>query len=76
MKIVKEEVILGSFARFAVLNLVKIFGPVVAVGKFETEQEAIELANATTYGLAAGIQSSPSSPLLFPTNVDQPEPSR
>ncbi|KAG8955661.1 aldehyde dehydrogenase (NAD(P)(+)) ald5 [Tulasnella sp. 424] len=42
MKIVKEE----------------IFGPVVAVGKFETEQEAIELANATTYGLAAGIQSN------------------
>ncbi|KAG8907975.1 aldehyde dehydrogenase (NAD(P)(+)) ald5, partial [Tulasnella sp. 408] len=49
MKIVKEE----------------IFGPVVAIGKFETEQEAIELANATTYGLAAGIQSSPLFRFLF-----------
>ncbi|KAG8980858.1 aldehyde dehydrogenase (NAD(P)(+)) ald5, partial [Tulasnella sp. 427] len=42
MKIVKEE----------------IFGPVVVIGKFETEEEAIRLANETTYGLAAGIQSS------------------
>jgi len=48
MKIVKEE----------------IFGPVLAVGKFETEQEAIALANDTTYGLAAGLHSNDSSQCL------------
>ncbi|KAF9534827.1 aldehyde dehydrogenase domain-containing protein [Crepidotus variabilis] len=42
MKIVKEE----------------IFGPVLAVGQFKTESEAIELANATTYGLGAGLHSN------------------
>jgi len=31
----------------------EIFGPVAPVFKFTTEQEAIELANATEYGLAA-----------------------
>ena len=36
----------------------KIFGPVLSVGKFYTEQEAIDLANDTTYGLAAGLHSS------------------
>jgi len=39
MSIVKEE----------------IFGPVVAVGKFGTEAEAIQLANDTSYGLGAAI---------------------
>lgn len=39
MKIVREE----------------IFGPVVTVGKFSTEKEAIELANDTIYGLAAYV---------------------
>jgi aldehyde dehydrogenase (NAD+) len=42
MKIVKEE----------------IFGPVLAVGKFHTEQEAIDLANDTSYGLAAALHST------------------
>ncbi|KAH9007022.1 NAD-aldehyde dehydrogenase [Lactarius hatsudake] len=42
MKIVKEE----------------IFGPVLSVGRFHTEQEAIDLANDTTYGLAAGFHST------------------
>ena len=37
---------------------VQIFGPVLALGRFETEEEAVELANATTYGLAAGLHSS------------------
>lgn len=32
----------------------EIFGPVVTVTRFETDDEAIALANATDYGLAAG----------------------
>ncbi|KXN83709.1 Aldehyde dehydrogenase [Leucoagaricus sp. SymC.cos] len=42
MKIVKEE----------------IFGPVLSVGKFKTEEEAIALANETSYGLGAGVHSN------------------
>ncbi|KAL0568210.1 hypothetical protein V5O48_013780 [Marasmius crinis-equi] len=39
MKIIKEE----------------IFGPVASIIKFKTEEEAIEIANDTTYGLAGGV---------------------
>ncbi|KAJ7179905.1 aldehyde dehydrogenase domain-containing protein [Mycena crocata] len=42
MKIVKEE----------------IFGPVLSVGRFKTEEEAILLANDTSYGLGAGLHSN------------------
>ncbi len=35
----------------------EIFGPVLSVTPFSTESEAVELANATAYGLAAYIQS-------------------
>jgi aldehyde dehydrogenase len=33
----------------------EIFGPVVAVTKFRTTEEALELANDTQYGLGAGV---------------------
>lgn len=33
----------------------EIFGPVVTVTRFEDEGEAVQLANATDYGLAAGV---------------------
>jgi aminomuconate-semialdehyde/2-hydroxymuconate-6-semialdehyde dehydrogenase len=33
----------------------EIFGPVVAISKFKTEKEAIELANGTEYGLSASV---------------------
>ncbi len=42
MKIVKEE----------------IFGPVMSVLKFKDDAEALEIANATAFGLAAGIWTS------------------
>ncbi|KAF7792131.1 hypothetical protein EIP86_003161 [Pleurotus ostreatoroseus] len=45
MKIVKDE----------------IFGPVLCVGKFHTEEEAIKLANDTNYGLGAGLHSNDAS---------------
>lgn len=33
----------------------EIFGPVITLQSFETKEEAVELANGTNYGLAAGI---------------------
>jgi acyl-CoA reductase-like NAD-dependent aldehyde dehydrogenase len=36
----------------------EIFGPVLTVQPFDTEEEAIRLANGTTYGLAAGLQTT------------------
>ena len=35
----------------------EIFGPVVTVHKFDTEDEAIEMANCTQYGLAGSVWS-------------------
>lgn len=35
----------------------EVFGPVLAIIPFDTEEEAIEIANDTNYGLAAYIQS-------------------
>jgi aldehyde dehydrogenase (NAD+) len=35
----------------------EIFGPVLAVIPFGTEEEAVQLANASSYGLAAYINS-------------------
>lgn len=36
----------------------EIFGPVVTIQKFKTEEEAIRLANDTVYGLAGGVFTS------------------
>ena len=36
----------------------EIFGPVLSVLRFSSEDEAIEIANGTPYGLAAGIWTS------------------
>ena len=33
----------------------EIFGPVTSILNFETEEEAIEIANSTDYGLASGV---------------------
>jgi acyl-CoA reductase-like NAD-dependent aldehyde dehydrogenase len=35
----------------------EIFGPVLTVQPFDTEDEAVRLANGTSYGLAAGLQT-------------------
>ncbi|MGP4112787.1 aldehyde dehydrogenase family protein [Streptomyces sp. 4N509B] len=35
----------------------EIFGPVLTVQPFDTEEEAVRLANGTPYGLAAGLQT-------------------
>ncbi|MDQ6437495.1 aldehyde dehydrogenase [Mesorhizobium sp. LHD-90] len=36
----------------------EVFGPVLAVMRFDTEEEAIRLANATVYGLASAVWTS------------------
>ncbi|MFC8672180.1 aldehyde dehydrogenase family protein [Streptomyces griseorubiginosus] len=36
----------------------EIFGPVLTVQPFDTEDEAVELANSTPYGLASGVQTT------------------
>ncbi|MGW2635954.1 aldehyde dehydrogenase family protein [Streptomyces sp. NPDC001348] len=36
----------------------EIFGPVLTVQPFDSEDEAVALANSTPYGLAAGVQTS------------------
>ncbi|WP_127132465.1 aldehyde dehydrogenase [Pseudoflavitalea rhizosphaerae] len=41
-----------------ITNQEEIFGPVVTLQKFNTEEEALQLANATQYGLAATIWTS------------------
>jgi aldehyde dehydrogenase (NAD+) len=33
----------------------EIFGPVLGIGRFESEEEAVAIANDTRYGLAAGV---------------------
>lgn len=35
----------------------EIFGPVLTVQPFDSEDEAVELANSTPYGLASGVQT-------------------
>jgi acyl-CoA reductase-like NAD-dependent aldehyde dehydrogenase len=39
----------------------EIFGPVLSVRTFKTEEEAVQMANDTTYGLADGVFSQVSS---------------
>ena len=36
----------------------EVFGPVLSVLKFRTEEEAIRIANGTPYGLVAGVFTS------------------
>ena len=42
----------------------EVFGPVVTLTRFDSLDEAIELANATRYGLQAGIFTAASSAAL------------
>ncbi|MBE1283875.1 MAG: aldehyde dehydrogenase family protein [Rhodobacteraceae bacterium] len=47
--------IVQNVTRDATLFQQEVFGPVLAVTKFETEEEALSLANATDFGLAAAV---------------------
>jgi aldehyde dehydrogenase (NAD+) len=45
----------------SLISRVEIFGPVLAISTFRTPEEAIQKANDTTYGLAAGVWSEKGS---------------
>jgi aldehyde dehydrogenase (NAD+) len=40
----------------------EIFGPVLSIIPYDTEEEAIAIANDTGYGLAGGVWAGPKSP--------------
>ena len=50
-----ETTIIEGLNQNCKTNQEEIFGPVVTIQPFETEEEALQLANATNYGLAASI---------------------
>lgn len=50
-----EPTVLSGLANTCDAVQEEIFGPVVTVQPFEDEQEAVELANSTKYGLAASV---------------------
>jgi aminomuconate-semialdehyde/2-hydroxymuconate-6-semialdehyde dehydrogenase len=50
-----EPTIIEGLAHDCTVNQEEIFGPVVTIQPFETDEEAIEIANSTEYGLAATV---------------------
>ena len=52
-----EPTILGGLSPYCRVNQEEIFGPVVTLMPFDREDEAIEYANGTPYGLSATIWS-------------------
>jgi acyl-CoA reductase-like NAD-dependent aldehyde dehydrogenase len=50
-----EPTILTEVDNDATIAQNEVFGPVLNVLRFETEEEAVALANATRFGLAAGV---------------------
>jgi gamma-glutamyl-gamma-aminobutyraldehyde dehydrogenase len=50
--------IVTDVARDATLFKREVFGPILAVTKFETETEALNLANGTDFGLASAVWTS------------------
>lgn len=52
-----QPTVLGDVTAEMTISQQEIFGPVAAIQQFDTEQDAIELANSTEYGLAAYFYS-------------------
>ena len=48
-------VLFGSVDPAAVVAQEEVFGPVLTLFAFETEEEAVRLANGTEFGLVAGV---------------------
>jgi aldehyde dehydrogenase (NAD+) len=53
-----EPTIIADVDPNSEIGQIEVFGPVLCVIKFSTEDEAVAIANATAYGLAAYIQSN------------------
>ncbi|WP_267640156.1 aldehyde dehydrogenase family protein [Haloarchaeobius amylolyticus] len=51
-------VVFGDVADDSQLSCDEVFGPVLAVFEFESQDEVVERANDTEYGLAAGVWTS------------------
>lgn len=64
-----EPTIFKDIQRSSRLKEEEIFGPVVTITTFETEEEAVRLANDTIYGLAACIYTTSISRALRVTRV-------
>src|SRR5690606_29432662 len=52
-----EPTIIADVDPYSEIGQVEIFGPALCVMKFSDEDEAVKIANATPYGLAAYIQT-------------------
>ena len=52
-----EPTVIGGLSHNSRTATEEIFGPVVTIHKFETDDEAIEMANCTNYGLAGSVWS-------------------
>lgn len=50
-----EPTVFGDVDPASELGQVEVFGPVLSLMRFETEEQAIEMANCTEYGLAAYV---------------------
>jgi len=48
-----EPTVFGDVDPNSELGQVEVFGPVLALMRFETEEEAVQIANSTSYGLAS-----------------------
>jgi acyl-CoA reductase-like NAD-dependent aldehyde dehydrogenase len=53
-----QPTVLADLSEDAEVVIEETFGPVLTVQPFDTEDNAIRLANSTRYGLASGIQTS------------------
>jgi aldehyde dehydrogenase (NAD+) len=53
-----EPTIFGDVANTMRIAREEVFGPVLSILPFEDDEEAIEIANDTIYGLAAGVWTS------------------
>ncbi len=48
-----EPTVFGDVDPYSELGQVEVFGPVLSIIRFGTEEDAVRIANATSYGLAA-----------------------
>ena len=53
-----EPTVIEGLDAFSTTNQREIFGPVTSLIQFSTEEEAIQFANATPYGLSASVWTS------------------